>query len=65
MPPVPDDVDFFYEDVCSDKCCRIDAGKTWPPEEDCPACPSHKDGPHKFGCAIGGARQIKLPVTLK
>lgn len=51
-------------DTCSEACFRKNAGKTWPKEEDCPGCPCHKDGPHKFGCTIGGARQIKIPVKL-
>lgn len=30
--------------------------KPWPLEEDCKSCPEHKDGPHRFGCFIHGAR---------
>ena len=52
-------------DTCSEACFRKWAGKTWPKEEDCPGCPCHIDGPHKFGCSVYGARQIKIPVTLK
>lgn len=36
--------------------------KPWPKEEDCRGCDSHKDGPHRFGCSIHGARQMKLYV---
>lgn len=39
--------------------------KPWPPEEDCPGCPEHRDGPHKFGCSVGGARQLVIPMTRK
>lgn len=26
--------------------------KPWPPEEDCPGCPEHRDGPHKMSCVV-------------
>ena len=39
--------------------------KPWPPEEDCPGCPSHKDGPHKLSCSHRGAGQVKLPLNIK
>jgi len=39
--------------------------KPWPPEEDCPGCPCHRDGPHKFGCSIGGDRQLMVSMTRK
>lgn len=38
--------------------------KPWPVEDDCPTCPGHKDGPHKFSCATGGAEQYRLPAKL-
>ena len=38
------------------------ADKPWPPWEDCAGCPSHKDGPHKFGCQLHGAYRIILPA---
>jgi len=53
-----------YVHTCSEKCFRKWAGKTWPKEQDCPCCPSHIGGPHKFSCAYGGVRQIKIPVIL-
>lgn len=39
--------------------------KPWPASEDCPGCPG-RAGPenqHKFGCAVHGARQLRVPVT--
>ena len=37
--------------------------KPWPPEQDCPGCPGQKTGPHRFGCAIGGARGAALSAV--
>lgn len=37
-------------------------GKNWPPEEDCPHCPGHYQGPHKMDCA---ARERPAPLNLK
>lgn len=37
--------------------------KPWPPEEDCPGCPNHRDGPHKMECAVRGKQQVVLPVV--
>jgi hypothetical protein len=39
--------------------------KPWPEEEDCTHCPGRQGeaGPHKFGCAIGGARRIVMPLN--
>lgn len=34
--------------------------KPWPEEEDCRGCDKHKDGPHRFGCSLHGARQPKF-----
>lgn len=48
-------------DTCSEACWRRAEGKTWPREEDCPGCPAHRDGPHSFGCSVGGKRQIVFP----
>jgi hypothetical protein len=36
--------------------------KPWPKEEDCQGCDKRKEGPHRFGCSIHGARQVKLPM---
>ena len=38
--------------------------KSWPESEDCPGCdgragPEH---PHRFGCTVHGARQVRVPV---
>lgn len=38
--------------------------KPWPKEEDCPGCDKHKDGPHRFGCTVHGARQLKISVDV-
>lgn len=38
--------------------------KPWPADEDCAGCPGHRDGPHKLSCSIGGARQVRLCVSL-
>ena len=52
------------------KCDQFDldedarADKPWPESEDCTHCPGRVDGPHKFGCAVGGARQVKISVNL-
>lgn len=35
------------------------------PEDKCPGCPNHKDGPHKFSCQYAGAQQIALPAILE
>jgi len=40
-----------------------DPDKTWPADQDCTHCPGQVGGQHKFGCAIGGARQIKLSAV--
>jgi hypothetical protein len=46
-------------------------GKPWPPEDDCPSCPTGQksilgpEGHHKFGCSIGGARGTTLSVVLR
>lgn len=37
--------------------------KSWPIEEDCKGCDMHKDGPHRFGCRIHGARTTQLVVS--
>ncbi len=29
-----------------------------PPEEDCPGCPGHKDGPHKMSCRVQKTRIV-------
>jgi hypothetical protein len=41
--------------------------KQWPPEEDCPGCDKHRDGPHRFGCTLHGVRatQVVLPVRTR
>ena len=39
------------------------ADKPWPPEEDCPGCPAHKDGHHKMSCSIHKG-QVHLHVNL-
>lgn len=40
--------------------------KPWPEAEDCPGCDGRAGAgyPHRFGCSVHGARQIKVPVTL-
>lgn len=42
-----------------------DPEKTWPYQEDCTHCPGKAgpDGPHKFGCALYGARQLRVSVV--
>ena len=40
-------------------------GKTWPPEEDCPGCDQHRDGPHRFGCSLHGKQQLRVTIALK
>lgn len=40
--------------------------KPWPEAEDCPGCSGRAgpEYPHKFGCFVHGAQQVKVPVTL-
>lgn len=38
--------------------------KPWPIEEDCLGCDQHKDGPHRFGCTLHGARAGQLRVSV-
>ena len=44
---------------------RTREDKPWPPEEDCPGCDKHKDGPHRFGCTVHGKRSLKFTVNLR
>lgn len=37
----------------------------FPPDEKCPGCPNHKNGPHKFRCTFAGVQQVKLPAILE
>lgn len=54
-----------YIETCSKECAREYAGKDWPEEEDCPGCPCHINGPHKFSCSHFGKQQLKIPVKYK
>jgi hypothetical protein len=46
-------IETYFEEDVDDR-----TGRPWPPEEDCPGCGQHKDGPHRFTCRVAGARQI-------
>lgn len=58
-PPIIAITDEGYEE---DEDPNPRLNRPWPEAEDCPGCCAPVSGPHRFGCSIHGARQVRIPV---
>ena len=51
----------YFTDDDTDPDPRAD--KPWPPDQDCPGCDKHVDGPHRFTCRAVTPGRTKLNVS--